>query len=91
MTSQALGGLHSAHRLRVYLCGACHAAIEGVGSIGPTAMTRALRAHLDAPSHLGEMCGGLKGWAAPGDAATPCVEPWSHVDTSAFTDAVGAA
>lgn len=72
-----------------YVCPACDDAVTGVGSIGYSAMARALSAHLRAhgdPWRAGEIetaaredaIGGLVGHAVVG--GTGSREPWAHVE-----------
>ena len=91
---QALGGRPGPEPLSGDLCPACAAAVQAVGSVGPSAMERSLTAHLRATGReqegsrlrSGEVSG-LVTWGALVDAAQrrgqPAPEansrPWDHV------------
>lgn len=61
-----------------HLCPPCQAATAWVGSVGPTAMERALRVHLGIRQHTPypEPIEGLLAWSETG--APPSAEAWSH-------------
>ncbi|WP_062465591.1 hypothetical protein [Demequina maris] len=76
-----LGGRPSNKRLSGHLCPTCATACDTVGSIGPTAMERALMAALGVrrksltPTELV----GLKAWAVMPEAS-PNRRPWGHIE-----------
>lgn len=84
-TVAALGGRPSPALLAGHLCPACADATDAVGAVGPTAMERAVRAHLGLGLGLDAApLDGLKGWVALG-GREPNPEPWDHCDLSALS------
>jgi hypothetical protein len=74
----SIGG-RGPERVRGYLCPPCADAVAEEGAIGPTAMERALLAHLGVPS--GRLSAydlvGLEGWAARPRSVNE--KPWAHL------------
>jgi hypothetical protein len=74
-STKALGGRPSPVMLVGHLCQVCDEAVTKTGSIGPSALERALVAHLT-PSGLGKLgydllqISGVMGWGAPGGGGT---------------------
>ncbi len=90
-TANRLGGRPGPDLLRGYLCPACSDAVDAVGAVGPTAMERAVVAHLglSAKGPVPPVLDGLVGWAGlPGDPP-PNAQPWDHCDLSRVVEAVG--
>ena len=95
VSTEQLGGRRSVQRLSGYLCRICADAAAHVGSMGPSALERALVAHL-APRGLPRLgygnliVDGLVGWGAlsaraqqrssPSQPAPkPNTSPWQHL------------
>lgn len=77
----ALGG-QGPERLTGYLCPACERSVVAVGSIGPTAMERALLAHLGVGrrSPAAVNLAGLAAWCTlTPPPSEPNPTPWAHI------------
>lgn len=86
VSTRALGGRPSPAPIEGDICGPCADAVQSVGSVGRTSMTRAVLAHLGVTRGLASESVELHmvGWGAL-PAGTPANrEPWSHIDTSAL-------
>lgn len=67
-----------------YCCPLCETALEDVGSIGPSALTAAVRAHLKLPKRLSAATlTGLRAWVVSSPTPKPSAVPWLHADLSA--------
>ena len=77
----SLGGSPSPERITGHLCAPCRSACDGVGSIGATAMERALLTHHLAPLRTvnASQLVGLKAWSVA-RGAIPSVTPWAHIE-----------
>jgi hypothetical protein len=91
-TTEQLGGRPSPQQLSGHLCRVCDAACSSAGSMGPSALERALVAHLE-PGLLGMLLygqlriPGLVGWAAEVERGAPNQQPFAHLgDISELTD-----
>lgn len=89
----SLGGRTTPGDIDVWLCASCDRAAGAAGSVGPTAMRRALVAFLDPSGHtarslaLGDL-EGLRGWAVTG--LPPAPSAWAHLgDLSALRRDLG--
>lgn len=83
---RALGGRPTPDLLEGDLCGACADAVQAVGSVGRTSMTRALLAHLGVTRSYATESVELHmlGWGALPSGTRPNREAWAHVNTSAL-------
>lgn len=86
VSTRALGGRPSPNLLEGDLCGACADAVQAVGSVGRTSMTRALLAHLGVTRSYATESVELHvlGWGALPAGTRPNREPWAHVNTKAL-------
>lgn len=86
VSTRALGGRPTPDLLEGDLCGACADAVQAVGSVGRTSMTRALLAHLGVTrSYATEQVElHMLGWGALPSGTHPNREPWAHVNASAL-------
>lgn len=83
----SIGGRRSPGGVSGYLCPLCSDAVDSVGSVGRTAMERAVLAHvgLTSDGYAPVEIEGLVAWAvAPGRPA-PSGTPWDHLDLSPLT------
>ena len=88
-TRRALGGAVSPGWMQPVegdVCGRCADAVQAVGSVGRTAMTRAVLAHLGVARGLASETVELHmvGWGALPAGTAPNRSPWAHIDTSAL-------
>lgn len=90
--TEALGGPSSPESITGQVCPPCSAALDSVGSVGPSALERALVAHLsrsgrtaDAERVQAAISGGglvgLVGWAGLPAPRVANREPWAHLGT----------
>lgn len=86
VSTRALGGRPSPDPLEGDVCGKCADAVQAVGSVGQTSMTRALLAHSGVTrSYATEQVElHMLGWGALPPGTRPNREPWAHVDTSSL-------
>lgn len=86
VSTRALGGRPTPDPLEGDLCGKCADAVQAVGSVGRTSMTRALLSHLGVTrSYATEQVElHMLGWGALPPGTRPNREPWAHVNTSAL-------
>lgn len=85
-TSESLGGKPDSggpEELRTgYCCPTCERALDAVGSVGPTALTVAVRAFLAVPrtARNQPILVGLVGWAAQSPRPAPSLIPWAFLN-----------
>lgn len=86
VSTRALGGRPSPAPIEGDVCGPCADAVQAVGSVGRTSMTRAVLAHLGVARGLASETVELHmiGWGALPAGIAPNREPWAHIDTSAL-------
>lgn len=86
VSTRALGGRPSPGPLEGDLCGKCADAVQSVGSVGRTAMTKALLTYLGMTRTFAtdavEMH--VLGWGALPAGTRPNAEPFGHIDVSAL-------
>ncbi len=86
VSTRALGGRPSAEPIEGDTCAACSDVLADVGSVGQTALRRALLQHLGMTRTFAldaiEMS--VVGWGALPDGTPPNAEPWAHVDVAAL-------
>jgi|BarGraNGADG00212_1021973.scaffolds.fasta_scaffold35522_2 hypothetical protein len=87
----SLGGRAGTEEITGYLCPVCASALESVGAIGPTSITRALVAALRArgdddlarcveQADADRTARGIVGWGALPPGTEPNARPWAHLD-----------
>lgn len=84
-STRSLGGRPSPEPIEGYACATCEAVLHDVGSIGQTALRRALFQHLGITRTLAldEIEMHVLGWGALRQAA-PSASAWQHVDVEAL-------
>ncbi|GAB6858503.1 hypothetical protein [Microbacterium xylanilyticum] len=85
-STRALGGRPSAGAVEGDVCGRCSDVLADVGSVGQTAMRRALLQHLGMTRTFALDAIDMRviGWGALPDGTPPNAEPWAHVDADAL-------
>lgn len=86
VSTRALGGRPTPEPIEGDVCTACADAVEAVGSVGRTAMTRAVLEHLGVRRTFAteQVLLHLVGWGALPAGTRPNRAPWAHVNTEAL-------
>ena len=85
-STRSLGGCPSAEPVEGDVCSACSDVLADVGSVGQTALRRALLQHLGMTRTfaLDQIEMTVLGWGALPDGTAPNSSPWAHVDVEAL-------
>ncbi len=85
-----LGGRTSPEPIYGVTCPPCTRSISEIGSVGQTAMTKAVMRHLGVVRLNSALLqiDNLRAWALLGERAAPNLEPWAHLDLAGLREAL---